>query len=157
MAVKIRELKKEEYPLLRDFLYEAIFVPEGMSAPERSIIERPELAMYYENFGSGKADHCLVAETEGKVIGAVWTRIMHDYGHVDDETPSLAISLYREYRGQGIGTALLEEMLHLLKQRGYRRVSLSVQKQNRALRMYERAGFVPVKETEEEFIMIRER
>lgn len=157
MAVKIRELKKEEYPLLRDFLYEAIFVPEGMSAPERSIIERPELAMYYENFGSGEADHCLVAETEGKVIGAVWTRIMHDYGHVDDETPSLAISLYREYRGQGIGTALLEEMLHLLKQRGYRRVSLSVQKQNRALNMYERAGFVPVKETEEEYIMIRER
>ena len=157
MAVKIRELKKEEYPLLRDFLYEAIFVPEGMSAPDRSIIERPELAMYYENFGSGKADHCLVAETEGKVIGAVWTRIMHDYGHVDDETPSLAISLYREYRGQGIGTALLEEMLHLLKQRGYRRVSLSVQKQNRALKMYERAGFVPVKETEEEYFMIRER
>ena len=157
MAVKIRELKKEEYPLLRDFLYEAIFVPEGMSAPDRSIIERPELAMYYENFGSGEADHCLVAETEGKVIGAVWTRITHDYGHVDDETPSLEISLYREYRGQGIGTALLEEMLHLLKQRGYRRVSLSVQKQNRALNMYERAGFVPVKETEEEYIMIRER
>lgn len=33
-------------------------------------------------------------------IGAVWTRIMDDYGHVDDDTPSFAISLYKEYRGQ---------------------------------------------------------
>lgn len=39
----IREIKKSEYPLLKTFLYEAIFVPEGMDAPPKSIIETPEL------------------------------------------------------------------------------------------------------------------
>ena len=54
-----------------------------------------------------------MADDEGKVIGAVWTRIMNDYGHVDDDTPSFAISLYKEYRGQGIGTCLMKENKYL--------------------------------------------
>ena len=79
--------------LLQDFLYEAIFIPEGVAPPERNIIEQPELKLYYEDFGSGKADHCIVADDNGKVVGAAWTRIMNDYGHIDEETPSFAISL----------------------------------------------------------------
>lgn len=90
----LRELRSDETDLLRDFLYEAIFIPEGVEPPTREIIERPELRIYYEGFGTGRADHCIVADDSGKVIGAVWTRIMNDYGHVDDETPSFAISLY---------------------------------------------------------------
>ena len=41
---------------------------------------QPELKLYYEDFGAGKADFSLVAENDGKVVGAVWTRIMNDYG-----------------------------------------------------------------------------
>ena len=78
----IRHLRENEKELLRDFLYEAIFIPEGVTPPPREIIEQPELRIYYENFGTGKADHCLVAEDDGRVVGAVWTRIMDDYGHV---------------------------------------------------------------------------
>lgn len=114
----LRAMGENEKDILRDFLYEAIFIPEGVKPPERSIIEQPELRIYYENFGEGRADHCIVADDNGKVIGAVWTRIMNDYGHVDDETPSFAISLYKEYRGQGIGTRMMNEMLlHCSKRR----------------------------------------
>ena len=115
MQAVLRELRKDETGLLKDFLYEAIFVPEGVEAPDRSIIERPELALYYKDFGTGPADNCIVAEADGKVVGAVWTRIMKDYGFVDDETPSFAISLYKEYRGKGIGTMMMRQMLQLLK------------------------------------------
>lgn len=149
-----RELKKSEYGLLKDFLFEAIFIPDGVDPPSREIIEQPELALYYEDFGSGKADHCIVAENDGRVIGAVWTRIMDDYGHVDDETPSFAISLYREYRGKGIGTQLMRKMLSLLRQLGYKKASLAVQKSNYAVRMYEKVGFRVLAENEEEYIMI---
>lgn len=68
----IRKLSKSEYPLLWDFLYEAIFIPEGMEPPERSIIELPELQVYIEDFGKRPDDHCLAAEVDGKVVGAVW-------------------------------------------------------------------------------------
>ncbi len=150
----IRTLREKEKELLKDFLYEAIFIPEGVEAPDRDIIEKPELKIYYEDFGKDTADHCLVAEDEGKVVGAVWTRIINDYGHIDDKTPSFAISLYREYRGRGIGTKLMQEMLNLLKEKGYKRASLAVQKANYAVRMYKKVGFEIVDENEEEYIMV---
>ena len=152
----LRELRNDEAELLKDFLYEAIFIPEGTAPPDRSIIEQPELSLYYEDFGQGRADYCIVAEENGKVVGAVWTRIMNDYGHVDDDTPSFAISLYKEYRGRGFGTTMMRMMLDLLKSRGYRRVSLAVQKANYAVRMYEAVGFKIIDENAEEFIMVCE-
>ena len=145
---------KNEIDLLRDFLYEAIFIPEGVDPPPRDIIDQPELRLYYEGFGNSKADNAIVAEDDGKVVGAVWTRIMNDYGHVDDDTPSFAISLYKEYRGQGIGTDLMKEMLELLKTQGYEKASLAVQKVNYAVKMYEMVGFEVVDENDEEFIMV---
>ena len=152
----LREIKENEIGLLKDFLYEAIFIPEGVDPPAREIIELPELKIYYEDFGTGKADYCIVADDDGKVAGAVWTRIMNDYGHVDDETPSFAISLYKEYRGQGRGTQMMQEMLSLLKKNGYSRASLAVQKANYAVRMYEKVGFKTVDENAEEYIMVCE-
>ncbi len=152
--MKIRELKMSETELLKDFLYEAIYIPEGVEPPDRKIIELPELRLYYEDFGKGKADLCLVVEDDGRVVGAVWTRIMNDYGHVDDETPSFAISLYKEYRGRGIGTKLMNAMLELLRSKGFKRASLAVQKANYAVRMYEKVGFHIADQNEEEYIMV---
>ena len=153
MDYKIREIRKNEYPILSDLLYEAIFIPEGMDKPPKSIIEQPELQVYVEDFGK-EDDWCLVAEIKGKIVGAVWVRIMDDYGHIDDETPSFAISLYAEYRNMGIGTALMRDMLELLKNKGYKRISLSVQKANYAVRMYQKVGFEVIDENEEEYIMV---
>ena len=138
---------------MSDFLYEAIFIPDGIKPPPKDIIASPELQIYVERFGALKDDFALVAEIEGKVVGAVWVRIMNDYGHIDDETPSLAISLYKKYRGQGIGTAMMKEMLALLKSHGYSRVSLSVQKANYAAKLYLKVGFEIVRENDEEYIL----
>ncbi|NBI90722.1 GNAT family N-acetyltransferase [Lachnospiraceae bacterium] len=154
MDVTIREMQKQEYPLLDNFLYEAIFVPEGIESPPKTIITSPELQVYVEHFGESKDDLGLTAEVDGKIVGAVWVRIMNDYGHIDDKTPSLAISLYKEYRGFGIGTAMMKEILALLKSHGYKQVSLSVQKANYAAKMYLKIGFEIVKENEEEYIMV---
>ena len=152
----IRLLRKNETELLKDFLYEAIFIPKGAEAPARDIIEKPELRVYTDDFGTRKGDNCLVADFGGNVVGAVWTRIMDDYGHVDDETPSFAISLYKEYRGQGIGSQMMVRMLELLKWQGYERASLAVQKANYAVKMYEDVGFKTVDENAEDNIMVCE-
>ena len=79
---------------------------------------------------------------------------MNDYGHIDDNTPSFAISLYEEYRGKGIGTELMKTMLKLLKNKGYKKTSLAVQKDNYAVKMYKNVGFRIVDENEQEYIMI---
>ena len=152
--ILIRPILPDEVPVLDDFLYEAIFVPPGVDPPPRSIIENDDLQVYVRDFGESPHDHCLVAEDDGKIVGAVWSRMMDDYGHIDNQTPSLAISLFKEYRGQGVGTLLLRQMLDLLRQEGYRQVSLSVQKENYALRMYQRAGFEVVADRGEEVLMV---
>ena len=153
MDYKIRKIKESEYSVLGDFLYEAIFIPEGVKSPPKEIIEQPELQVYISDFGKHKGDCCLVAELDNRIIGAVWVRIMNDYGHIDDETPSFAISLYPEYRNHGIGTALMKSMLKLLKAENYKQASLAVQKANYAVKMYKNVGFEIVGENTEEYIM----
>lgn len=154
MDYKIRTILEGEYSLLEDFLYEAIFVPEGESAPPKSIINQPELQIYITDFGKKKDDIGLVVEVDKKAVGAVWVRIMNDYGHIDNDTPSFAISLYKDFRGLGIGTSLMKEMLRILKDRGYKQASLAVQKVNYAVKTYQKTGFEIVDENEEEYIML---
>lgn len=154
--MKIRPMCSAETHLLWEFLYQAIFLPPGTVPPPRSIVNLPELQVYVAGFGMRPGDHCLVAEADGLVVGAAWSRIMEDYGHIDDHTPSLAISLLPEYRGRGIGTELLDSLLELLQKKGYLRASLSVQKENPALHLYQRIGFQIVEEKKTEYLMLRD-
>ena len=154
ISYNIRLMNNKEMALLDDFLYEAIFIPEGVEAPPREIINAPELQVYVQDFGKQEGDICFVAEVEKKIVGAVWVRIMDDYGHIEDGVPSFAISLYKEYRGLGIGTAMMKQMLEELKLRGYQKTSLAVQKENYAVKMYKNVGFEIVGENEEEYIMV---
>ena len=144
---RIREIQTTEIPLLEEFLYEAIFIPEGVAPPPKSIVKNEDLQVYVRDFGLSSDDKCLVAEVDGKIVGAIWCRIMEDYGHIAEGVPSIAISLFKEYRNKGIGTELLCQMIQLLRREGYEKVSLSVQKENYASRMYLKAGFVVLKET----------
>ena len=153
MDYRIREIRENEYYVLSESLYEAIFIPVGMEKPPKAIIEQPELQVYIADFGKSD-DWCLVAEVKEKIVGAVWVRVMDDYGHIDDEIPSFAMSLYEEYRNMGIGTALMRDMLEFLKNKGYKQTSLSVQKANYAARMYQKVGFEVIDENEEEYIMV---
>lgn len=60
---------------------------------------------------------------------------MNDYGYINAETLSLALSIQRVPK-TGDRTVMINKMLSLLKTHGYKRVSLSVQKANYAAEMY---------------------
>ena len=67
MEYTIREMTVMEYPLLNEFLYEAIFIPDGIKPPPKNIIASPELQIYVDRFGASKADFALVAEVEQQI------------------------------------------------------------------------------------------
>jgi ribosomal protein S18 acetylase RimI-like enzyme len=97
---------------------------------------------------------------DGTPVGAAWSRILahpgkRGYGNIDEHTPELAISVLGEYHGQGIGAKLLSALHNNLAGRGYRRISLSVQKTNPAVRLYESVGYVIIGENDEDFIMVK--
>ena len=143
MEYEIRPMARNEYRLLEDFLYEAIFVPEGFEGqiPRSVIYDDVKCRAAFEGFGTLPDDRAIVAEVNGEVVGACWVRTTDEYGHIDNETPSFSISIYEPYRGRGIGGAMMRRMLEELRMAGYACASLSVQKENPALRLYERVGF----------------
>jgi len=161
MNIKIREILKSEYPVLDDFLYHAIFIPPGETYPPYEIIFDPEIYIYVKDFGK-PTDCCFVAENEdGKIVGAAWTRIIPAYGHLDENTPELAISILPEYRGLDIGTKLMMNLFNELRNREYKRTSLSVQQNNPAVRFYKRLGYEITDEKldhagHEDYIMVKE-
>jgi len=153
----IRPIELEDEPFLWEMLYQAIYVPAGAVAPPREIVKRPELSCYVEGWGRSH-DYGIKALTRDVLqpVGAVWLRLLSagnsGYGYVDELTPELSVAVKPEYRGRGIGTVLLKEMLKWGSDR-YEALSLSVSAENPAVRMYEREGFQVVGEAGESLIM----
>ena len=158
LKIIIRTIKKAEIFYLDSFLYEAIFISEEQEKPDRDIINLPVLSRYIKDFGQ-KNDLCLVAEVNGKLIAAIWTRIFTDsekgFGYVDSKTPELSMSVLKDYRQQGIGTKLLKAMNDKLTKLEYDQVSLSVDKLNYALKMYKKFGFMIFESDEKSVVLIK--
>jgi ribosomal protein S18 acetylase RimI-like enzyme len=154
----IRELGKDEISVLDDMLYEAIYQPDESNLIPRTILEIPEVKAYIKDFGDYKDDYCLAAERNGKIVGAVWVRIISGdikgYGYVDDDTPEFAISLFKEYRNQGLGYQLMFAMINYLRENGYKQTSLNVKKDNYAVKLYQKIGFKVIEQDEEDYLML---
>jgi len=158
---KVRVMRASDYGCLPEFLYQAIYVPEGTKAPEREIINNPDIRVYIKDFGSQRGDLGVVAEQNGHIIGAAWTRIIPGYGSVDQNTPELAVSVLPPFRGQGTGARLMKKLFDLLRENGYSRTSLSVQKDNPAARFYLRLGYKVAEDRSDhagrgDYLMIKE-
>lgn len=154
MNLTIRKMHPNEYPLLKDFLYQAIYQPDKTNLAPKSIINNSKLQVYIKGFGTQKDDHCFCAEVDNRVVGAVWVRNINGYGSIDNVTVEFAISVFDKYQKMGIGTALMNRMLEHLKELNYPKASLAVQKGNYTVRMYQKVGFEIACENEQEYIMI---
>ena len=153
--VQLRPLHAGDAAFLVDALYHAIYVPLGTSAPPKTIVQNPDLAIYIEGFGTQRGDAGIVAVHNMIPVGAAWSRFIRGYGYVDEETPELSISMLPAYRGMGIGTRLLEALLARLKG-NVERVSLSVTLSNPAYCLYERHGFKVIAVNGDSAIMLRD-
>ncbi|MEO1449866.1 MAG: GNAT family N-acetyltransferase [Bacteroidota bacterium] len=140
-------------------LYEALFVPPGADPFPRELVDRPDLARYVRDWGQMKGDIALVAEWEGNLTGAIWGRMFPaekaGYGFVDAATPEISIAIVLDHRGNGIGTKLLLAFEKACLVQGIRQLSLSVDKRNPALRLYQRAGFEVFKEEDWALTMMK--
>ncbi|NTU72251.1 MAG: GNAT family N-acetyltransferase [Coriobacteriia bacterium] len=160
LEVNIREIRSEECSLLKEFLYLAVYQSDHLQPIPRSVIDEPRVRIYVDAFGESADDIGLVAQADGQVIGVAWARVLdgepRGYGYVDSATPEIAISLLPSYRGRGIGTRLLRNLLSGLAVAGYARTSLSVDRDNPASRLYARMGFEIIAEQDEDLLMVRQ-
>jgi ribosomal protein S18 acetylase RimI-like enzyme len=141
----IRAAGDADLPHLKRALYEAVaWNPDRVIPPYELTIEHPELARYHAGWGR-RGDLGMVAEDDGEVVGAALCRLFtdddHGHGYVDDDTPELAVAIWVGHRGQGIGTELMAALEDFARAEGFSQLSLSVDADNPARRLYERLGY----------------
>jgi ribosomal protein S18 acetylase RimI-like enzyme len=143
VSVRIREARADDLEFVREILGWAACWREGEIDPAR--IEDPLVSRYADGFGrTGDAGVIAMAEN-GRPVGAAWYRSFAEdepgYGFVAAEIPEIAIGVIPDFRGRRVGSALLSALIELARTNGCPALSLSVETDNPAVHLYERAGF----------------
>lgn len=136
--VALRASRPDDVPFLRRVYAETRreeLAPVPWTEDQRDAFLRQQFdaqdAYYREHYDGATFDVIEVAgEPAGRLYAARW----------DDEIRVMDIALLPEFRGAGIGTALLGDLLDEAAESG-RSVSIHVERNNPALRLYERLGF----------------
>ena len=157
MNITYRRINANDYSFLREMLYEALFLPEGEEPFDKSILDSPHISKYIDNWGT-PGDFGFIIQINNVLIGAAWVRLYNEdnkgYGFVNNDTPELSIAIKSEYRNRGFGKELMSRIFQCAKEKGYRNISLSVDKRNRATNFYKMAGFRIVEELDTAYTMI---
>ena len=148
----IRKAGPKDVRFLRDMLHHAFYARERGSGTDEQPVYR-----YVQTWGR-PGDAGVIALDDGFPVGAAWYRLFRatdpGYGFVDEETPELAIAVVPSRRGKGIGGELLTALLERARTEGFQALSLSVNKDNPALSLYERHGFRTVGESDGALTMV---
>ena len=159
MELQSRIATPADMPFLQRMLYEAAYWRPGIERPSLdTAFTDPELSKLLQDWGQ-PGDAAIVATDGADVpLGAAWYRYWreadHSYGFVDESTPEVAIGVEAAHRGEGVGGFLLDVLLAHARSENVSQLSLSVEKDNSALRLYERKGFAIVGEVENAWTMM---
>ena len=159
--MRIRPAREEDFAFMREMGYEAaMWRPHVPRPPIDDVLSDPHIGRYLSGWGR-PGDTALIAEDEtGARLGAAWYRLFSDeepgFGFVDTSTPELSIGVRADARGGGVGTRLLEALADRARADNFRALSLSVEVDNPALRLYERAGFRVIERSKHSATMLLE-
>ena len=145
-AVATRAATLSDLPFLEEMLYEAATWRRAERRPPRSeVFATPRIRRYVDGWGL-RGDVGVVAEMpDGRPVGAAWIRLFPadepGFGFLDASIPEVSIAVVADYRGRGVGGALLEVLAGRARAAGFSALSLSVEHGNPSARLYERHGF----------------
>jgi ribosomal protein S18 acetylase RimI-like enzyme len=143
---------------LREMLYEAFAWRSGDARPAfDALLMNPKAIGYVEGW-CRVGDYGVIAEADsGTPLGAAWHRLFSEdapgYGFISTTVPEITIGVASAARRHGIGTSLLAALIDHARHAGLPALSLSVEEDNPAVRLYERLGFKRVGRVENALTM----
>lgn len=150
VSFAVRGAEASDAAFLAEMLVAAAFWrPDGPPGDVADILSQPSLSHYVAGWPR-PGDLGVIALNEQQRVGAAWVRLLPEsdpgYGFVDAATPELSMGVLRAWRGRGIGSRLLDALITAARAQGLSSLSLSVEPDNHARRVYERVGFRQVDE-----------
>lgn len=135
----------------------AFWRPGGPSGSTADVWQQPQLAHYVAGWPRA-GDLGVIACCGQQPAGAAWLRLLPEsdsgYGFVDAATPELCMGVVPGWRGRGVGGRLLDALIAAAREQGLASLSLSVEPDNHARRLYERVGFGQVGEVDGSLTML---
>jgi ribosomal protein S18 acetylase RimI-like enzyme len=143
--VVLRSAVVDDTAFLQRMLYEAVNTRPGQTRTDFEISMRePRNRRFWSAWGRD-GDLGVVAEDEGRAIGAAWIRRFEgdDLGPADDPSiPVMAIGIEGDHRSVGIGGLLLDGLIASARLAKVEVIALTANNRNeRALRLYASRGF----------------
>jgi ribosomal protein S18 acetylase RimI-like enzyme len=139
-----------DIPFLRDMLHHAYYWRESDAAASEPV------SRYVANFGR-KGDAAVIAIEDHRRVGAAWYRLFPrgepGFAFIDEQTPEVSIAVVPSMRGRGLGSRLLEALIARARDEAYPTLSLSVERDNPSIALYERYGFRPIREEDDTVVM----
>jgi ribosomal protein S18 acetylase RimI-like enzyme len=148
-TVNLRPASAADLPLLTRMLaLAADWRPDAVARHEAEVVADAHLRRYVEGWPRAGDAGVVALDGSCRPLGATWFRFFTTaepgYGFVDAATPEVSIAVEATSRGRGVGEALLRDLVRAARVRGVDALSLSVEPDNPARRLYEKVGFVAV-------------
>jgi ribosomal protein S18 acetylase RimI-like enzyme len=146
--IELYFLRSFEQEIAKEILHYAARLDET----NQTLEDLPQIQKYIEHYGIYKSDIGVYALVDNKIAGAAWVRLLNSeknrgFGFVDDQTPELVLGVKPEFRKQGVGTKIMEQLMSEVAM-SFEKISLCVADDNPAIKLYERLGFTKVENSE---------
>lgn len=140
LGLSVRNMEAQDLALRE---YALVDNGNGASGPHSvdDLRADPVLKNYTE-FDSSRGDYGLVVSHGTRVVGTAFLQFMRGHGFVADDIPELTVNVDADFRGQGLGTFMINRLANYVREQGWRGMSLFVERGNPARRLYARLNFV---------------
>ena len=146
---------------MREMLYEAVFWRPNPNKPSfEEGLTNPGVRNALVDWGEREGDTAVIALVDSMPVGAAWYRFYTDdnciRGYMDKTVPVIVIAVHKNYRRQGIGEEMIEWLVDHASKDSIQKLSLMVSKDNHAIRLYRKCGFLEHADTGDSLLMLCE-
>jgi GNAT superfamily N-acetyltransferase len=159
MAYRIRRAVRADASFLVEMVCEAANWHPERTRPKADLLADATVMRAAKGWKRPSDDGVVAVEATEEPIGACWFRVLSRAdagdGFVAAGVPELTLGVRPIHRAQGVGRALLEAACDLARAAGHQRISLRVERENFAERLYRSEGFVVAEAGDRHDVMVK--